>query len=272
MTFHQRLTDACRERRSLVCVGLDPEETRIPPQLMAEERPFFAFGKQIVDATAEFVAAFKPQAAHFASAGREQELADLIGYIRDSYPQHIVVLDAKRGDVGNTARFYAREAFVRYGAEAVTVNPYLGRESLEPYFEYPECGVVVLCRTSNPESDWLQNQCIDGQPLFLRVAASVSAWDEQAQCMLVAGATYPDELKRIREVAPSLPLLVPGVGAQGGDLERVLAAGWHERGAGILISSSRAIIYAGTGKQFAAAAASAARALNEQIEEILGRI
>jgi orotidine-5'-phosphate decarboxylase len=203
--FHQRLQHSWRHSDSLLCVGIDPDGNRLPKHLLDYDKPFLEFGKAIVDATAAHVCAFKPQAAHFAAVGREEELADLIAYIKAQYPETLVILDAKRGDVGSTAKLYAQEAFQRYNADAVTVSPYLGKDSLEPYLEYAERGTIVLCRTSNPGSDWLQNETGKTVPTYLKVAQQVREWDTDGQCMLVTGATYPDELARVRQVVGDMP-------------------------------------------------------------------
>ena len=249
--FRTRLAARWHSADSMLCVGIDPELNRIPEHLRAQDDAFLQFGKAIVDATAEHVCAFKPQAAHFAAEGHEDQLAELIDYIHVNYPEIVVILDAKRGDVGSTAKLYAREAFERYQADAVTVNPYLGYDSLEPYFEYSDRGIVVLCRTSNPGSDWLQKSQLANTPLYLTVAEQVSEWDTGGQCMLVTGATYPEELAQVRAVVGDMPLLVPGVGAQGGRVKEVVAAGVDSQGYGLAISSSRGIIYAGEGEDFA---------------------
>ena len=265
MTFHTRLQSVWNSANSLVCVGIDPELEKIPAHLRDYREPLLEFGKGIVDGTASYVCAFKPQAAHFAAAGAEDQLAKLIAYIQAKYPQIPVILDAKRGDVGSTAALYATEAFSRYGADAVTVNPYLGYDSLAPYLEYEDKGVIVLCRTSNAGSDWIQGVDVNDEPLYLAVAKQVRQWDRNNQCMLVTGATYPEELGRVRACVGDMPLLVPGVGAQGGDVEAVLKCGLDSQGNGLCISSSRGIIYAGSGKDYADKAGQAAKALAGQI-------
>ena len=267
MSFHERLRQVWRSKNSLVCVGIDPEVAKIPAHLHDEEEPYLAFGTGIVDATAPYVCAFKPQAAHFAAVGAEDQLAKLIAYIQRNYPEIPVILDAKRGDVGSTAALYAKEVFERYGADAVTVNPYLGYESISPYLDYTDRGVIVLCRTSNPSSDWIQAVPLNNEPLYLSVARKVREWDKNNQCMLVTGASFPEELGGVRRVIGDLPLLVPGVGAQGGDVESVLKMGLDADGYGLCISSSRSIIYAGNGSDFAAQAALAAKNLRDQINE-----
>ena len=265
MTFHARLQGVWKATNSLVCVGIDPELEKIPAHLRDCDEPLLESGKGIVDGTASYVCAFKPQAAHFAAAGAEEQLAKLITYIQANYPQIPVILDAKRGDVGSTAALYAKEAFSRYGADAVTVNPYLGYDSLAPYLEYEDKGVIVLCRTSNAGSDWIQGVDVDDEPLYLAVARQVRQWDRNDQCMLVTGATYPEELGRVRACIDDMPLLVPGVGAQGGDVEAVLKCGLDSQGYGLCISSSRGIIYAGDGEDYAVKAGQAAKALAWQI-------
>jgi len=268
MNVYEKTKRAWERQNSLLCVGLDPDSARLPAHLQDVTAPYFEFCRAIVDATAAYACAFKPQAAHFAAVGKEQELADLLGYISRTYPQHLLILDAKRGDIGSTAAYYAQEAFQRYGADAVTLNPYLGYESVQPYLEYADKGVIVLCRTSNADSDWLQNDTQDAVPVYQRVARRVAEWNSAGQCMLVAGATYPEELGVIRGLVGDMPLLVPGIGAQGGDLAAVMRQGRDGHGTGLLISSSRGILYAGQGADFEQAAGQAAASLRDQINEL----
>ena len=250
-------------------MGLDPVRERLPAAFRSGPDGFRDFCCAIVDATAGEVCAFKPQAAHFAAVGAEDQLAEVIAYIHARHPDVPVILDAKRGDIGATAEFYAIEAFQRYGADIVTVNPYLGPESLEPFLAFPDRGVAILCRTSNPGNAWIQCHPED-EPVFLRVAKSVAEWNERGNLMLVAGATYPEDMARIRSVAPTVPLLVPGIGAQGGDLRAVLKAGLDARGQGLLINASRSILYAGAGEDFASAAHEAAVTLRDGISRCAG--
>ncbi len=263
--FVDKLNTAWQKNESLVCVGLDPDAHKIPAHI-GQERHFYDFCTAIVDATADACCAFKPQFAHFAAAGRENELADLIRYIRTNHPHHVIILDAKRGDIGSTAAYYAKEAFVRYDADTVTLNPYLGLESIKPFLDYKDRGVTILCRTSNADSDWLQNS--DEPPIFERVARRVREWNSTGQCMLVTGATYPEELGRVRTLVADMPLLVPGIGAQGGNLAAVLRHGLTESGNGLVISSSRGILYAGRGVDFAEAANTAALQLKAEINTL----
>lgn len=256
--FHDQLRQSWTASNSLLCVGLDPDPARFPNALDGATDAIFRFCHEIVDATADLVCAFKPQIAYFASQREEYALERLCTYIRETYPDVTLVLDAKRGDIGSTAEHYAREAFGRYGAHAVTVNPYLGGDSVLPFFDHGG-GVIALCRTSNPGGDDLQSLDVGGRPLYLRVAEMVASdWAGRGDCGLVVGATYPDELRAVREVAGDLPILVPGIGAQGGDPQAAVAAGATSDGRGLMISSSRAILYAGSGDDFAAAAREAA--------------
>ena len=266
----QRLQSRWTSSNSLLCVGLDPVAERLPGTLATAANGYRDFCCAIVDATASEVCAFKPQIANFAAVGAESQLAEVIEYIHARHPDIPVILDAKRGDIGTTAEFYAREAFARYGADIVTVNAYLGPESLEPFLAYPGRGMAVVCRTSNPGSAWLQDHPPE-DPIFLRMAKAVSEHEKRADMMLVAGATYTRDLARIRAVAGSIPLLVPGVGAQGGDVRAVLEAGLDANGQGLVINSSRSILYAGTG-DFAAAAYAAANSLRETINGLAGEI
>lgn len=210
-----------------------------------------AFHRSVIAATADLACAYKPQIAHFAAIGAEAALVESIAAIRELAPQAVVILDAKRGDIGSTAEMYAREAFDRYGADAVTLNPYLGGESLAPFLKRADRGTVILCRTSNPGAGEIQNWP-ESDPLYARVARlAVGQWNPHDNLMLVAGATRPAELQRIRELAPDIPLLVPGLGAQGGDLQAAVQAGLDARGWGLVVNSSRAILYAGNGSDFA---------------------
>ena len=264
--FIEKLNRAWSQQESLLCVGLDPDPACIPSEIMARPKPFLEFLTSIVDATQAYCAAFKPQFAHFAAQGRESELAELMAYIGNRYPDHVRILDAKRGDVGSTAAFYAEEAYSRYDADTVTLNPYLGKEAIDPFLTYEDRGIVVLCRTSNASSDWLQK--VGDPPTYLRVAKAVSEWNTSGQCMLVAGATYPQELAQIRSEVGDMPLLVPGIGAQGGDLQAVLEHGMTANKTGLLISSSRGILYASSGDDFAEQSANEARRLNDEINAI----
>ena len=267
MNFSDKLAAAWKASNSLVCVGLDPEPRKFPDVLRDSPGSIFEFNKAIVDATRDLVCAYKPQFAHYAAHGAETQLEHTIDYIKATSPNAIVILDSKRGDIGSTAEQYALEAFERYGADAVTVNPYLGRDSVEPFLKHADKGVIILCRTSNPGAKDLQDLHVGpGKKLFHHVAESVAKdWNSAGNCMLVVGATYPEELADIRSRVGDLPFLVPGVGAQGGDVAKVMAAGKTRAGTGLVISSSRAILYASSGEDFATAARKAAQDLRDSI-------
>ncbi|HZO23977.1 MAG TPA: orotidine-5'-phosphate decarboxylase [Steroidobacteraceae bacterium] len=270
--FLQQLAASWERSDSLICVGLDPEIERFPPHVAAQPSPIFQFNRAIIDATADLVCAYKPQFAHYAAYEAEDQLERTIEYIHRSYPGVPVILDSKRGDVGNTAERYAIEAFERYGADAVTVNPYLGADSVEPFLKYTDKGVIVLCRTSNPSSRDLQDLEVGGRKLYQVVAEMVCRkWNSRGNCLLVVGATYPRELAEVREIAGSMPFLVPGVGAQGADVAQAVLNAQTPDGTGLIISSSRGILYRSLGDDFAAAARSAAEKLRNQVNESRSR-
>ena len=264
--FIEKLQHVWDGNNSLVCVGLDPEIERFPPQILDQPSPIFQFNKAIIDATADLVCAYKPQFAHYAAYEAEDQLERTIDYIQTTYPTIPVILDSKRGDVGNTAERYAIEAFERYHADAVTVNPYLGGDSLEPFLKYEDKGVIILCRTSNPGAGELQDLDIGGRRLFHTVAdLAARRWNTRGNCMLVVGATYPRELAEVREIVGNMPFLVPGVGAQGGDVAQAVQNGQTAAGAGLVISSSRGILYASSGENFASEARAATEKLRDQV-------
>jgi orotidine-5'-phosphate decarboxylase len=252
MSFAARLAHAERKNRSLLCVGLDPEPARFPGAMRGDASRMYEFCAAIVDRTKDLVLAFKPQIAYFAAHGAEPQLERLLAHIRDVAPDVPVILDAKRGDIGQTAEQYAREVFVRYRADAVTLSPLLGFDSIEPYLRHEGKGAIVLCRTSNPGGADLQDLAlVSGERVYERIARlATQRWNASGQIGLVVGATYPAEIARVREIAPTLPLLIPGIGAQGGDAAATVRAGWRgdaERTTGpIIVSSSRAILYAGS--------------------------
>ena len=272
MPFTERLARAQHTSGGLVCVGLDPDPAKLPkdlagppelrgaPDFFPGAEPLYAFNRRIVDATAGIAAAYKPQIAFYSALGAEDQLAASIRYIRERAPAALVILDAKRNDIGNTAEAYAREAFDRYGADAVTVNPYMGEDSVLPFLARPDRAAILLCRTSNPGAKDFQDLLVDGLPLYRRVAERAAGrWNNNGNLMLVVGATFPREMADLRMAHPELSFLVPGIGSQGGDLDATLSAGLDARGAGLLISSSRNIIYAGGG---------AAEAIREAAEEL----
>jgi len=263
--FTERLAAQWLRADSLLCVGLDPDPTRFPAHLRERDDAIFAFCRAIVDVTADLVCAFKPQIAYFASASAEEQLVELIAHVRARYPQVPVILDAKRGDIGATAEHYAREAFERYGADAVTLSPFMGRDSIEPYLAYQGRGAFLLCRTSNRGGDDLQMLQVGDLKLYEHVARLASEWNRGGQLGLVVGATYPAELARVRALVGGMPLLVPGIGAQGGDVQAALQAGQSTDGTGLVVNSSRAILYAGHGEDFAERARDAAQAARAEI-------
>ena len=257
MNFLQKLEHAWTTSNSLLQVGLDPDPQRFPRELQDKPDAIFQFCRDIVDATAPYACSFKPQIAYFAAHRAEDQLEALCQHIRDKHPDLPIVLDAKRGDIGSTAENYAREAYERYQAHALTVSPYMGLDSVEPYLAWRDRGVIVLCRTSNPGGSDLQFLEVNGRPLYQHVAQLVAdKWNANGQCALVVGATFPEELAQVRAIVGDMPLLVPGIGAQGGDIVATVTAGRTSGGTGMMINSSRAILYAtaAAGEDFAAAA------------------
>ena len=263
MTFLEQLQGAERQNGSLLCVGLDPEPGKFPASMKGDVSKIYDFCAQIVDATADLAISFKPQIAYFAAHRAENQLEKLMAHMRRIAPHVPVILDAKRGDIGATAEQYAIEAFERYGADAVTLSPFMGFDSVQPYLKHHGKGAFLLCRTSNPGGDDLQNQrlaSLEGQPLLYEHIAKLAQgpWNLNGQLGLVVGATYPAEIERVRSLAPTLPLLIPGVGAQGGDAVATIKAGYRQsKGAttgAVIVSSSRAILYASSGDDFAQAA------------------
>ncbi|EQD56955.1 Orotidine 5'-phosphate decarboxylase (OMP decarboxylase) [mine drainage metagenome] len=262
MTFMQQLAAAWQRNDSLLCVGLDPEPERFPVALRERPDALFEFCRRIVDATADLVCCFKPQIAHFAAHRAEDALERLIAHIHAQHAGIAVILDAKRGDIGSTAAYYASEAFDRYQADAVTLNPYLGGDALAPFLQRADKGAILLCRTSNVGARDLQDLLVDGKPLYQHVALRAARdWNMHGNCALVVGATYPDELAQVRALVGDMPLLVPGVGAQGGDAEAVVTRGCSSAGTGLMVSASRAVLYASSGDDYAVAARAAAQQL-----------
>lgn len=268
MRFLDRVQSAMEKNNSLVCVGLDPSPERFPESVKGKEQAIFEFNKAIIDATHDVVCAYKPQAAYYHAHNAEDQLAMTIDYIRSTYPEIPVILDAKRGDIGSTASQYAIEAFERYKADAVTVNPYMGIDTIEPFTRYTEKGVVVLCRTSNPGAAAVQDLMVGEEKLYEVMARMCqNHWNKNDNIMLVAGATNPAELARIREITGDMTFLVPGLGAQGGDVEATVKAGLNSKGKGIIVNSSRGIIFASNGDDFAEAARNAAIELRDEVNQ-----
>ena len=276
MKFTDQLAAAERANNSLLCIGLDPEPSRFPGAWKGDSGRIFDFCKAIVDATKDLAIAFKPQIAYFAAHRAEDQLEALIAHVHAVAPQVPVILDAKRGDIGSTAQQYAREAFERYRADAVTLSPFMGHDSIEPYLDYADKGLILLCRTSNAGGSDLQAQRLVGADgrlgdlLYEHIARlAQGTWNRTGQLGLVVGATFPAEIERVRELAPTLPLLIPGVGAQGGDAAATVRAGWRSQGGrttgSIAVNSSRAVLYASAGDDFAEAARRVAEATRLQL-------
>jgi len=275
MNFIDKLHAAERAHQSLLCVGLDPDPAKLPGAWRGQPERIFEFCARIVDATADLVIAFKPQIAYFAAHRAEAQLERLMDHMRAHAPGVPIILDAKRGDIGSTAEQYAIEAFERYGADAVTLSPFMGFDSVQPYLTHAGKGAFLLCRTSNPGGDDLQSQrlaSVPGQPLLYEHVAQLAQgpWNLNGQLGLVVGATYPDEIERVRQLAPTLPLLIPGVGAQGGDALATVRAGYRQhqgRTSGpIIVNSSRAILYASSNDDFDQAARREALKTREVLE------
>jgi orotidine-5'-phosphate decarboxylase len=268
MTFLEQLQETITHHNSLLCVGLDVDLHKIPQHLQAEPDAIYLFNKAIIDATSDMVCAYKPQIAHYSAYGETglKALEQTISYIKDTYEHIPVILDAKRGDIGTTTDGYVKEAFDVLQADAVTVNPYLGFDSLQPFFEQKDKGIIVLCRTSNKSASDFQDLMIDHTPLYIHIAKKIKEWNDiYKNILMVVGATWPEELKEVRNIAPDMFFLVPGIGAQGGDVEKTLQAGLRGDKSGLIITSSRAIIYASNGEDFAQKAREKAGELKEQI-------
>ncbi len=249
-----------------MCIGLDPDLEKIPVHLRSLENPLFEFNRAIIDHTADLVCAFKPQVAYYSASRSERDLELTVSYIHDNHPGIPVILDAKRGDIGATAKMYVREAFDRYGVDAVTVNPYMGTDTLDPFLKRSDKGIIILCRTSNPGARDIQDLMSEGKKLYQIVADNATrCWNRNGNVLLVVGATYPSELREIRSVVGNMPFLVPGIGAQGGDVESAVMNGKDSNGVGMIINSSRGIIYSSNGEDFGEAARRSAMLLRDEI-------
>jgi orotidine-5'-phosphate decarboxylase len=264
MRFIDKLRQVSRENDSLVCVGLDTDERKIPASLKNEEDPVFKFNREIIDSTRDLVCAYKPNLGFYEAQGMKgwEALRKTCEYVPPEIP---IILDAKRGDIGNTARMYARALYEVLKADAVTVSPYMGKDAVQPFLEYPDKCAFILCLTSNEGAKDFQLSRMEGKPLYELVAEKVLSWNEKNNCGLVVGATYPDQLKRLREIAPTLPFLIPGVGAQAGEIESTVKYGTDANGELAIINSSRGIIYASSGTDFASAARNETIKLRDRI-------
>lgn len=246
MNFKQKLENIIKKNNSLLCVGLDPDLEKIPSHLLKTKNPIFEFNKTVIDATTDLVCCYKPQIAFYASNGLQgiKALIQTIAYIHLRYPKIPVILDAKRGDIGSTAEQYAKEVFDVYRADAVTVNSYLGLDSLKPFLERKNKGIIILTRTSNPGASDFQDLNLNGMPLYVAVAKKIVAWNKvYKNCLMVVGATWPKQLQKVRKIAPEMFFLIPGIGAQGGDLKKTLSYGLDSKKSGLIINSSRGIIF-----------------------------
>lgn len=268
MNFIRKLRAQWHAKDSLLCVGLDPNLAKLPKHLLDQPDAIFEFCKAIVDTTHDLVCAYKPQIAYFAGLAAEDQLVKTLQYVQREYPDIPIILDSKRGDIGSTAAMYAQEAFDRYKADAVTVNPYMGHDSAQPFLDYADKGTVLLCRTSNPGAQDIQDLMVDGQPVYQRVARMISEdWNEHGNCCIVVGATWPEQMQTLRQICGDMPFLVPGVGAQGGDVKSLVQAGQTNDGSGLIINSSRAVLYASDGIDFAEAARAEAMRTRDQINQ-----
>ncbi|HEX9911855.1 MAG TPA: orotidine-5'-phosphate decarboxylase [candidate division Zixibacteria bacterium] len=262
MKFIEKLKNVSHKNNSLLCVGLDTELEKIPKFLLGEKDPIFAFNQAIIDSTSDLVCAYKPNLAFYEAYGIKglEVLKKTCEYIPENIP---IILDAKRGDIGNTSKMYAKAIFDEFKADGVTLNPYLGEDSLSPFLEYEDKCSFILCLTSNAGAKDFQLQNIEGKPLYKIVAEKVKSWNKKMNCGLVVGATYPTQLKEIRELAEDLPILIPGVGAQKGDAEQTVKYGTDKNGELAIINSSRGVIYASSEKDFAQSARVEAKKLRD---------
>ena len=270
MTFQEKLDVIIKKNNSLLCVGLDSDIKKLPAPLLSKPSGQFLFNKAIIDATHDLVCAYKPNSAFYEGAGAAgmEQLKKTCEYIRLNYPDVVIILDAKRGDIGNTNGGYVEYAFEYMGADAITLHPYLGKEALQPFLDRVDKGCIILCKTSNPGSGELQDLAVDGKPLYQRVAENISKnWNANGNCMLVVGATYPEELAEVRKITGDMTFLVPGIGVQGGDVEKTVKAGLNSQKAGMMINSSRGIIFASSGEDFAEKAREEAEKLKNDINK-----
>ncbi len=274
MDFKSKLNKSWGASNSLLCVGLDPDISKLPKHLLKNKQPFFEFNKAIIEATADLVCAFKPNSAMYEALGANgiEQLRKTCEYIKRHYPDIPIILDYKRGDIGNTNEYYAKFAFDYLGVDAITIAPYMGRVANEPFLQYKNKGIIVLCRTSNPGAGEFQDLEVKGKKLYQVVAEEVmSNWNKNNNCLLVVGSPYPDELAAIRKaLGDDAIFLVPGLGTQGGEVEATVKAGINSRGTGVIINSSREIIYSSKNKDFAVAARKKAQDLRDKINNSMG--
>jgi len=254
MRFQSKISEISTENNSLLCIGLDSDINKLPFHIKGTDNPQYNFNKAIIEATYDLVCAYKPNSAFYEAQGEEgiRQLKQTVYFVKENYPKIPVILDAKRADIGNTNEGYVKFAFDHLGADAITLHPYLGKDALKPFLERRDKGLFILCRTSNSGAGEFQDLEIDGKPLYQVIAAKVAKdWNYNGNCGLVVGATYPKELDIVRHIVGNIPILIPGIGAQGGDLEKTVQAGVDKTGLNALINSSRGIIFASTGVNFA---------------------
>lgn len=267
MKYKERLAKLISERKTVICIGLDPDIEKIPDDIRKLDNPILEFNKQIIEATSDLVVSYKPNMAFYEALGSKgwEILKETVKSVPKSVP---VIIDAKRGDIGNTSARYAAAIFDDIGGDAVTLSPYLGEDSLKPFFEYKDKCCFILCVTSNPGAQDFQFLEVDERPLYHHVAESVLRWNQNDNCGLVVGASYPQKIKELRSVSGNLPFLIPGVGAQGGDLEAAVRYGSDEGNSLIVVNSSRSVLYASSGIDFAEKAREEVQRLNQVISEI----
>ena len=270
MNFQEKLNKIIEKNNSLVCVGLDSDFDKLPESVKQKEFPQFEFNKAIIDATHDLVCCYKPNSAFYEARGDRgvKELKMTCDYIREKYPDIIIILDAKRADIGNTNEGYTKFCFDYLQVDGVTLQPYLSGEAIKPFLNRADKGAIILCRTSNPGAGEFQDLLIDNEPLYKKVAKQVNnMWNTNNNCLLVVGATYPEEMVEIRKIVGDMTFLVPGVGAQGGDVEKTIKAGLNSQNAGLIISSSRSIIFASSGDDFAEKAREETERLKNEINK-----
>ncbi len=268
--FQDKLDKIIKQNNSLVCIGLDSDFKKLPSIIARKKHPQFSFNKWIIDKTYDLVCAYKSNSAFYEARGRHgiMDLKLTCDYLRKNHPQIPIILDAKRGDIGSTNNGYVEFAFKYLGVDGITLSPYLGREALQPFLDNKDKGCIILCRTSNPGAGEFQDLILNKEPLYKIVAKKViKEWNKNKNCLMVVGATYPEELKEVRKLAGDMTFLIPGIGAQGGDVEKTIKAGLNSKGAGMMINSSRSIIFASNAKDFAQKAREEAMKLRDEINK-----
>lgn len=270
MKFLQKLNNAIEKNNSLLCIGLDSDLEKIPSFLLKKQDPIFEFNKEIINQTYNLVCAYKPNIAYYESHGAKRiaSLKKTVEYINKNCPDIPLICDAKRADIGSSSEQYAKSLFDYFNFDALTVNPYLGFDSIEPFLNYKNKGIIVLCRTSNPGASDFQDLIVEDEPLYIKIAKKVNQWNKKYKnCLMVVGATWPAQLREVRKIAPNMFFLIPGIGAQGGDLEKTLRNGLTKEKSGLIINSSRTIIYASSNADFASKARKEALSLKDLINE-----